>query len=161
MSNNTAEKKKMEEVCALWKQKSNDGKKTYFSGITADEAKARLTGFYNTDKKNMKEADLRIYLRDDEGNLSKDPFLSLWCNASAAGKKYLSGKIDGRRVVGFINEKATEKQPYISIYWSDDQSEEAPKAEEKPKAAKGSKKGKAPKKEPEYEEIPSDEKLPF
>ena len=150
MSNQTAEKKKMQEVCALWKQKSKDGKKTFFSGLTADEeSRLKLTGFYNTDKKNMKEPDLRIYVRDDEGNLSKDVYLALWCNASEKGKKYLSGKLGDRRVVGFINENGTEKQPYISVYFSDENPQEEKKSEEKPKE------------EPKFEKIPSDEHLPF
>lgn len=158
MSNATAtEKKKLEGVCALWKRKSKDGKKVYFSGCTEDR-KTQLTGFYNTEKKNMKEPDLRIFTRDEEGKLSPEPFVSLWCNSTKKGKKILSGKIDGKRVVGFINEKGSEKAPYISVYWSDES--EAPKTEEKPKSTRKAKQ----KEEPEFEAMTDEDleaSLPF
>lgn len=157
MSNTTAEKKKLTGVFALWKQKSKNGG-TYFSGKT--EGGSFLTGFYVTDKKNLKEPDLRVYAKDSEGNLSKEPFCSLWCNATKNGKKILSGKLDGKRVIGFIKADASEKQPYISVYYSDEeQKEESNKTDTKTeeKKSKNSKK----KEEPEYEEIPGDEALPF
>ena len=153
MSNTTATKRT--QVLALWKKTSKDGKKSYFTGA-CNEKECYLTAFYNTDKKNLKEPDLKVYARDDEGNLSKDPILSLWCNASKGGKKYLSGKMDGKRVVGFINSSKNEKAPYISVYWSDEDEEktEAPKKEEKPKFKK--------KEEPKFEEIKDeDNDLPF
>ena len=117
---------KLEQVFALWKQKSKDGKKTYFSGKIGEEY---LTAFYNTKKQNPKEPDIRIYKRDEDGNLSKEEFVSLWCNATNNGKKILSGKIDGKRVIGFINSSGNEKAPYISVYWSDETGSgtEAPK----------------------------------
>ena len=144
MSNTTA-KKQMEQVFALWKRKSKDGKTTFFSGKYGEKF---LTAFYNTDKKNMKEPDMRVYIQDDNGELSKEVFVSLWCNATKDGKKkYLSGKINGKRVVGFIKADATEKQPYISVFWSDD--------EQKPKQEK-----KAKKEAPQMEEV-GEEDLPF
>lgn len=129
MSNNstaTATKKRLDQVFALWKRKSKDGKSTYFTGKLGDK---NVTAFYVTNKKNLKEPDMRVFTRDENGNLTKEPVVSLWCNATKNGKKILSGKIDGKRVVGFINSTATEKQPYISVYWSDES--QAPKKEEK------------------------------
>lgn len=157
MSTATAtEKKKLQGVFALWKRKSKDGKKTYFTGQTEDK-KNQLTAFYNLDKKNLKEPDMRIYIRDDEGNLSKEPYASLWVNATKNGKKkYLTGKLEGKRVVGFIREDATEKQPYISVYFSEDELPVAPKSEEKQEKKPKFKK----KEEPKYEDVP-DEDLPF
>lgn len=153
---NTAKKEfTLEQVFALWRQKSKDGKKTYFSGKIGDEY---LTGFYNTNKQNPKEPDIRIYKRDEEGNLSKEEFVSLWCNAKENGKKYLTGKIDGKRVVGFINSSGNEKAPYISVYWSDDQNKDTAKAESKPDP-KATKTKKA--KKEEFEEVGTDEDLPF
>lgn len=147
MSNTTAEKKQLQGVFALWKRTSKDGKKTFFSGQTEDKS-AYLTAFYNTNKKNLKEPDLRVYMQDGDGDFMKDDegktieYCSLWVNATKKGeKKYLSGKVDGKRVVGFIRENATEKQPYISVYFSDEQ--------EKPK-----KQTKAKKSEPEQEDLP-------
>ncbi len=111
------------QVFALWKRTSKEGK-TYFTG-KYEEAEVR--GFYNSKKQNPKEPDLRIYTVDGNKNLSKEELSSLWCNVSEkTGKKYLTGKINGKRIVGFINDKATaeNKQPYISLYWSEDQAEQ-------------------------------------
>lgn len=136
MSKTTAEKKKLQGVFALWKKKSLDGKKTYFSGQTEDK-KSYLTAFYNTDKKNLKEPDLRVYTRDKDGNLSKEEYCSLWAQATKKGKrKYLTGKLNGKRLVGFIREDASEKQPYISVYFSDDQEEQTEAKSEEKKAPK-------------------------
>lgn len=156
MSNTTAEKKKLEQVFALWKRKSKDGKKTYFTG-TCDEKETFLTAFYNTEKKNLKEPDMKVYTRDKDGNLSKEPLVSLWCNATNNGKKVLSGKLDGKRVVGFINANATEKQPYISVYWSDELPVADAKTEDKTENKPKYKKKEAPK----FEEVETDEDLPF
>ena len=131
MSNNstaTEKKSRLEQVFALWKRKSKDGKSTYFTGKLGSQ---NVTAFYVTNKKNLKEPDMRVYARAENGDLSKKPVVSLWCNATKNGKKILSGKIDGKRVVGFINSNATEKQPYISVYWSDESNAPAPKKEEK------------------------------
>lgn len=162
MSNTTAEKKKLEGVFALWKRKSQNGG-VYFSGKT--EGGSFLTAFYNTEKKNLKEPDLRVYAKDSEGNLSKEPFCSLWCNATKNGKKILPGKLDGKRVIGFIKADASEKQPYISVYYSDEEAKEESnktdtKTEER-KTSKPKKKEEPKAKEPEFEEIPGDEELPF
>lgn len=107
-------KQKMEQAFAMWKNTSKKGTQ-YFSGSSSD---GKLIGYYNTNKKNPKEPDIRVYLQDAEGNLSKEEYTSLWCNVSKAGKKFLSGKIGEKKIVGFINEKATEKQPYFSCYFS-------------------------------------------
>lgn len=121
----------MKQVFALWKNTSKEGK-AYFSG-KYDEVEVR--GFYNGKKQNPKEPDVRIYVVDANKNLSKDELCSLWCNVSKNGKKYLSGKINGQKVIGFINATANEenKKPYISLYWSEEQTqkEEAPVKETK------------------------------
>lgn len=136
---------KLEQVFAMWKHTSKK-KLVYFAGKTKDGQELR--GFYNTDKKNLKEPDLRIYRVDGDGNLDKETFLSLWCNASDTGKKYLTGKLEEKRVVGFINEKADSKnkQPYLSIYWSDEN---------------GTKTEKKPTKQAKKEEPETDSDLPF
>ena len=153
MSNTTANRT---QVLALWKKTSKDGKKSFFTGA-CNEKECYLTAFYNTNKKNLKEPDLKIYARDDENNLSKEPILSLWCNASKNGKKYLTGKMDGKRVVGFINGNGNEKAPYISVYWSDEEekteTKSEPQTQEKPKSKK--------KEEPKYEEVKTDDDFPF
>ena len=111
------------EIIALWRKTSKAGK-TYFSGM--DNTGVELTGFYNIKKGNDKSPVLRVYKRDDINNC----VLAMWLNTSKSGVKYLSGKYNGKRVVGFINDKPkNEKAPYIRIY----ESEEQAKPAEKPK----------------------------
>jgi uncharacterized protein (DUF736 family) len=143
---------KLTQVFAMWKRQSKNGN-TFFSG--KDEEGKKIRGFYNTKKQNPKEPDIRIYHVAEGGKLEKEVFVSLWCNAKDNGKKYLSGKIDGKRVVGFINTKATaeNKQPYFSVYWSDANEDKKP-AETEDKATKTTK---AEKKE----ETETDNDLPF
>lgn len=105
-------------VFALWKHQSKTGK-TYFSGKRDDNAQ-KLTAFFNTNKKNPKEPDLRVYNVEPNGDLSKEEYVSMWCNVAKSGKKYLTGKLGDRRIVGFINENAEGNRPYVSVYWSED-----------------------------------------
>lgn len=124
----TGQKKefKLEQVLVLWKHKSKKTGNEFFSGYyvkNEGQEQEELVGFYNTDKKNPKEPDLRIYKSDD----TKKEFISLWVNASANGRQYLTGKFKGKRIVGFIN-KGGNKAPYISVYYSDqnEQKQEEP-----------------------------------
>lgn len=153
MSNTTATKKQMQGAFALWRRQSADGK-TYFSGQTEDK-KSFLTAFYNTNKKNLKEPDLRVYTRDSDGNLSKEPYVSLWCNATKKGKKVLSGKLDGKKLVGFIRPDATEKQPYIAVYFDEEKGSEGEQLKiEEPKKEAPKKKKEAPKVVDDSEDLP-------
>ena len=111
------------EIIALWRKTSKAGK-TYFSG--KDATGVELTGFYNIKKGNDKAPVLRVYKRDD---INKE-VLAMWLKTAKSGVKYLSGKYDGKNVVGFINDKPkNEKATYIRIYESDEQAKPA----EKPK----------------------------
>ena len=111
------------EIIALWRKTSKAGK-TYFSG--KDTTGTELTGFYNINKGNDKAPVLRVYKRDD---INKE-VLAMWLKTAKSGVKYLSGKYDGKNVVGFINDKPkNEKAPYIRIYESEQQAKPA----EKPK----------------------------
>lgn len=114
------------EIIALWRKTSKAGK-TYFSGM--DATGVELTGFYNINKDNDKAPVLRVYKRDD---INKE-VLAMWLKTAKSGVKYLSGKYDGKNVVGFINDKPkNEKAPYIRIY----ESEEQAKPADKPKKEK-------------------------
>ena len=114
------------EIIALWRKTSKAGK-TYFSG--KDSTGVELTGFYNITKKNDKLPVLRVYKKD---NINKEVF-AMWLNTAKSGVKYLTGKYNGKRVVGFIYDKTkNEKAPYIKIYESDEQV----KPTEKPKQEK-------------------------
>lgn len=111
-TNSTKKTQRMEQVFALWKAKTKKGR-TYLTGKTAEGT--QLVGFFNTNKKNPNEPDARIYLSKD----MKEEYCSLWCNVSDKGNKYLSGKVDGKRVIGFINGNVESKRPYISVYYSE------------------------------------------
>lgn len=134
---------KMEQAFAMWKKKSKSGS-YYFTG--KDYEGNYLVGFFNTMKKNPKEPDVRIYLQGGEGEEMKE-YCSLWANVSKNEKQYLSGSLDGKKVVGFIYKNAAEKQPYFSVYFSDSE----PKAKEEKKHQN------------DFEPIPegTDEELPF
>lgn len=116
--NKAYQKENLTEVLTLWKRQSKSDK-PYFTGKDADGN--RIVGFFNTNKKNPKEPDLRVY-RYDGDEIAKDPFISLWCNVSKNGKKYLSTKIDGVSYVGFISGDSEEsKRPYVRVYKREDQ----------------------------------------
>lgn len=120
----TAEQKKefnMVQVFAMWKKKSKAGK-PYFTGQGDGFF---LTGFYNGKKQNPKEPDVRVYKMDADGNMEKEEYCSLWMNVSKGGKKYLSGKVDGKKVVGFINDTENTKRPYFSVYFSEGEPKKA------------------------------------
>lgn len=120
---NTQAKAKMEQVLAIWKQNSKNGK-AFFSGHIGADKGDKCVGFFNTKKKNPKEPDLRIYRTDSEGKAEKEEYISLWCNVSKKGTKYLTGKLAGKSVVGFINNKEDSKAPYVSVYYREDKPKE-------------------------------------
>lgn len=141
---NTQAQAKMEQVVAIWKKKSKNGT-AFFSGhIGADKAD-KCVGFFNTKKKNPKEPDLRIYRTDKDGKAEKEEYISLWCNVSKKGTKYLTGKLAGTSVVGFINNKEDSKAPYVSVYYREDRPKEEAAVQETIK----------------YEEVGANEELPF
>lgn len=110
----------LKESFVLWKNTSKEGK-AYFTGRT--DGKSKVTGFYNTNKKNPKEPDLRVIDKEDKS------FASLWCNVGKNEKKYLSGTLEsGQKIVGFFAKVEDEKKPFIRVYLSEDKKAEEPKA---------------------------------
>ena len=135
MATKTVENKKeftMVEVFALWKKKAKSGA-DYFTGRSVEGI--NLRGFFNTNKKNPKEPDLRVYTVYKDGELSEKPIISMWCNVSKNQNKFLTGVINEKRVVGFIRKTDNDKAPYVTVYFSDDKQPEQP-AEEPKKATK-------------------------
>lgn len=109
----------LKESFVLWKNTSKEGK-AYFTGQAGKGNK--VTGFYNTNKKNPKEPDLRVIDKEDK------EFASLWCNVGKNEKKYLSGSLkDGKKIVGFFAKVEDEKKPFIRVYLSEDKKTEEPK----------------------------------
>ena len=112
-------KKQLQEVFAMWKKESKGGS-FYFTGKHEGHY---LVGFYNGKKKNPQEPDIRIYRKDGDGKLEGKEIVSLWMNVSKSNKKYLTGMIDGKKVVGFLSDGKHEKAPSFTVYYSDDTKE--------------------------------------
>ncbi len=105
---------KLTEAFALWKNKSKAGK-DYLSGY--DLHKNKLVGFFNTNKKNPKEPDVRVYSVNAEGNQDKE-VASLWDYISKNEKRYLTGTTDEKeKLVAFYGKQ--EKAPYIKAYFKE------------------------------------------
>ena len=135
------------QVFAIWKHTSKEGK-AYFTGYLGKDKEAKVLGFFNTKKKNPKEPDLRIYKVDSEGKAEKEVYLSMWCNVSKRGTKYLTAKQEGKRVIGFINNNAESKAPYVSAYIDDQKTPTVYKSDKKQEKT-------------DYKEIEANEELPF
>lgn len=110
------EETNLQEAFVMWKHKAKSGV-DYLSGNTTD--KIRLMGFFNKNKKNPKEPDVRIYSLDEEGK-QQDEVCALWEVSSKNGHKYLSGNSEDDFIVAFYNDNDDEKHPYIRAYYKKD-----------------------------------------
>jgi hypothetical protein len=135
----------LQPIFSLWKRKSKDGKKTYFSGKTTDGD--YVVGFYNTKKKNPKEPDLRVYYQPDE-DMKYTRSFSIWHNVNdKTGKEYFSGvyqdesSTETYKIVGFKSKSKNEKAPELNFYIREEKTEA--------------------KQEPEYEQPPIPETPEF
>lgn len=88
-----------------------------FSGVDEENGKTVL-GFYNRQKINPNEPDLKLYYWSAEHAKSDEPFLSLWCKVSdRTGRKYLIGNKNGVCYIGLLNlNRLDESEPYLTIY---------------------------------------------
>ena len=111
----------LEEAFVLWKNKSKAGN-DYLKGHTSEACgNQNIVGFFNTNKKNPKEPDVRIYLIDAEGNQDKE-VADLWESISEGkGTRYLTGTTeDKEKLVAFYGQDSQEKRPYIRAYFKED-----------------------------------------
>ena len=111
------ESKKLEEVFALWKKKARSGL-DYLTGKTTDNT--NLVAYYNTNKKNPKEPDIRVYVSND--GKTGEEVASLWESISKKDEKtrYLTGTTNEKeKLVAFYEESENEKRPYIKAYFQD------------------------------------------
>ena len=112
------EQKELKEAFALWARKAQSGKE-YYTGKCDDIS---LLGFVNTNKKNEKEPDIRIYTGDENNEDKLVEVASLWKNVSKKDNLYLSGTDnEGKKLVGFYNDKFMEfpNRPYIRVYYKE------------------------------------------
>lgn len=112
---------KLEDAFVLWRHTANSGV-DYLTGMTPKNKKdsISLLGYFNNNKKNPKEPDIRVYALDEKGNQA-DEVCSLWENTAKSGSKYLSGMTSEKdNIVAFYNEvNETTKIPYIRAYYKD------------------------------------------
>lgn len=106
----------MKELCILWHHKT-ESEVEYLSGNLSEELKyQKVIAFYNKNKKNEKEPDIRVYSLDDE-NKKDVQIISLWNQVSKSNLKYLSGKTnENEDVVAFYNQDDDIKKPRIKVY---------------------------------------------
>ena len=111
------ERKELKEAFALWNNTAKSGSE-YLTGKCED---MKLIGFFNKEKKNEKEPDIRIYIIEND-DISKEAVASLWKNTSKGGNYYLSGTDnENNKLVGFYNTKFIEfpNRPFIRVYYSE------------------------------------------
>ena len=104
---------------ALWLHESKKGME-YLSGNLSDElGGTKCIGYFNTNKKNPKEPDVRVYSLDKDGNQDVE-IASLWENISQNENRYLSGVTNEKEnLIAFYDEKQDVK-PYIRVYFKED-----------------------------------------
>ena len=104
----------LKELFVLWSRTSKNGL-NYLTGKLSNE-EVYLIGFYNTNKKNPNEPDIRIYNLDNEGK-QDHVVCSLWSNVSKNKTEYLSGTTDeNEKVTGFYGDRENDKRPLIRVY---------------------------------------------
>jgi hypothetical protein len=111
----------LKEAFVLWKHESK-ANTSYLTGYAIDPAgvsDSKIIGFFNTNKKNAKEPDVRVYLVDDDGKRAEQ-ICSLWENVSKNDKRYLTGSTDeNEKITAFYNNSDDEKKPYIRAYYKE------------------------------------------
>lgn len=111
------EEKELTEAFVLWLNKSKAGNEYLTGKLNEKLGSGKLVGYFNTNKKNPKEPDIRIYTLDGEGNYDKE-IADLWDSVSeTTGNEYLTGTSDEQeRLIAFYGEK-NAKTPYIRVYF--------------------------------------------
>lgn len=109
----------LKECFILWKNKAKSGL-DYLSGKTVDETQVKLIAYYNTNKKNPNEPDIRVYSKNEEGKKDIE-VASLWETIGRSDKRYLTGSTNEKeKLVGWYSKLDDEKQPYIRVYYKED-----------------------------------------
>lgn len=106
----------LKEAFVLWKNESKSKPGTfYLAGYVNNEEKTKLVGFFNTDKKNPKEPDIRVGIKQEDKIVE---VASLWTNIDKNEKKYLTGVTDEKeKLVGWFGQENQEMRPFIRCYY--------------------------------------------
>ena len=109
----------LEEAFVLWKNESKN-KIVYLAGNTSEKlGKEKLVAYFNTNKKNPKEPDIRVYDLDKDGKMNKE-VADLWETVSPKNVRYLTGTTDEKeKLVAFYGDENQEKRPYIRVYFQE------------------------------------------
>lgn len=108
----------LKEAFVLWKNESKN-KTEYLRGFISDDKKVKITGFFNTNKKNPKEPDVRVYVMDNEGKNIE--IASLWESITKNNKRILTGSTnENEKLVAFYGKEHQEMRPYIRAYYRED-----------------------------------------
>lgn len=110
----------LKEAFALWAKKKGD--LTYYSGKTSGDDFINIVAFLNTNKKNPKQPDVRVYESSNEEGENKPEIASLWEQESKNGKTYYTGYTNEKeRLIAFINQDTKDgKYPTIRAYYKQD-----------------------------------------
>lgn len=115
---NNGKGEQLKESFVLWKNISKANNE-YLSGNTLDDPKDtfKLVGFFNTNKKNPKEPDIRIYSLNDEGKQETE-VADLWETVSKNENRYLTGSTNEKeKLIAFYGNNEDLKRPYIRAYY--------------------------------------------
>ena len=111
----------LDEAFVLWKNTSKNNN-TYLTGMTGEKftPNGKLVAFYNTNKKNAKEPDIKVYLKGEKDEENKEVAV-LWDNISESKKQYLTGyDCDKTKLVGFYSKEVINGRPDIRVYFQED-----------------------------------------
>ena len=104
----------LRESFVLWKNVSKNNVE-YLKGYTGGEKHVEIVGYFNTNKKNPKEPDIRIYC-ENEKEKTMIEICSLWDNVSKNNNRYLTGVTnEDERIIAFYD--GTNNRPYIKAYY--------------------------------------------
>lgn len=108
----------LNESFVLWRNESKTGVK-YLKGFTPNK-ETGLIAYFNSNKKNPKEPDIRVYsLVEGKQDIE---VASLWENVSEnKGTRYLTGSTnDNEKLVAFYGKEHEEARPYLRAYYKQD-----------------------------------------
>lgn len=110
----------LDEAFVLWRNEAKSGIH-YLSGFVSEKlGKTGLVGYFNTNKNNPKEPDVRVYELDKDRKQGKE-VAALWETLSKQNVRYLTGLTDEKeKLIGFYGKENEEKRPYIRVYFQED-----------------------------------------